>query len=235
MTDNPESAESAQEQAGTPKPETSQQKPDSPPSGVPDVDTLVNAILEHPSFQKQTQSVKDKRIAEIQNNLGEQGEQLARLANQLGVDPAKVQEAQRSIDMEDMLEAFRSGKFAPPRVPDAPSQGSGMDLDKATTAILKQFNISPDESDVKDFLRNVEGSTPDAVLAQVSYYAANRANRPRATAADAPPSPSGAAPTARKESEIVSEMQELQRKPTPENIKRSLELSKELAELEKRR
>jgi len=206
MLDNPESAGAAVEPAGTPNPEVSRQQPDSPPSGSQSVDEIVKLVLSHPDYQKDKQSVKDKRIAEIQTSLGEQDERLARLAKHLGVDPSKVAEAQRELDVEDMVQAYRDGKLVP-RVSDPNPLGSGnTDLTKAVTAILEKSNLSPTDPAVSSFLQGVEANDVPTVLAEVARFAVEQANKPRAGVADVPSQPVGSAPVVDLQQSYTDEM-----------------------------
>jgi len=232
MTDNPESAGTVQEQPGSPNSGASQQVPDSPTSGGPDVDALIDAILDHPKFKSSTQSVKDKRIAEIQTTLEEQGGDLARLAKALGHTPEEIHEAQTKIAMEDMLQAFQSGTLEiPNRAPDKPA-GQQVDLAKARQKILTNTGLAETTPGFDDYLSSLDWSDPIEAASKATQWAVERkAGTKPPSPADKPPAPSGNAVATDYDSmsndDLADRLTELQANPT-KNIEERKKLAKEL-------
>lgn len=229
MPDNPESTGAAPEQTGTPKPAASTLPPDSPPSGSPDVDTLVSAILQHPDFQKQTQSVKDKRIAEIQKGLVAQDEEIARLAQVYGTTPEKIAEGNRQLEYDRNMEWIASQRNG--TVPETPPQGSAVDLAKVRQTVITQTGLPETHPGLDDFIAGVDWSDPIAAGIEVSTWATEqKAGIPEPSAADTPPASSGGPSSTlagRDTEEIGKEMIELQRNPRA-NKARIAELDAEL-------
>lgn len=234
MTDNPESTPGTEPVV---PPSTSTSPPaDSPPSGSPDVGSLVSAILEHPDFQKKTQSVKDKRIAEIQTSLGEQDQQIARLAKALGVEPQQVKQAQDKMAMDDLLNAYQNGTLGKPPVPDTKPPGSGVDLAKARQSIIASTGLPETHPGLDDFIAEQDWSNPiDAATKVTTWAAEQKASIKQPTASDTAPMSTGAATStlgAMKVEDIGDEMIKLQQDPR-KNRARITELDKELERRDK--
>ena len=189
----------------------------SPPSGSPDVGDLVKSILKHPDFQKATQSVKDKRIAEIQTSLEEQGGDLARLAAALNVDPKDLQAAQAKIAVEDMVKAYQDGKLGQAQVPETQPQGSGVDLAKARQSIITQTGLPDTHPGFDDYLAKLDWSDPvAATLSATAWATEQKATIKQPTAADTAPQSGGIAPTtldAMTEDELGAKLITLQKDP----------------------
>jgi hypothetical protein len=214
MSDNPESA--GVEEDGAPTPPPSQQ-PDSQPSGGQDIDELVTRILDNPKFQSATQSVKDKRIAEIQTSLGEQGDELARLAAALGHTPEELQKARTQIAMEDMVNHYQAtGELPTPgKVSDRRSQGSDLDLTEASRSILEQAGLTNAPAGYDDYLASLNWDNPiDATLKAAAWVREAGTNKP--SNADIAP-PEGAPPATgyegMTEDQLGDELAKLQSNP----------------------
>jgi len=198
MTDNPESAGAVE--PGTPNPETSQQ-PASTPSGSQDVGELVKAILSHPDFQRQTQSVKDKRIAEIEKGLEGQSSEIARLATALGHTPEEIRKAQTQIAIEDMVNERFSRQ-----VPDQKPPGSGVDLASARTSILKRSGLERAPNGFDDYLAGLDWSDPiQSTLDATAWVAEKKAETRQPSAADTAP-PIGNSPASSLSGMSVDEL-----------------------------
>jgi hypothetical protein len=228
MTD-PESGKPAEESV-VPTTDPSQTS-DSQPSGSQDVDAIVKGVLSHPDFQKATQSVKDKRIAEIQTVQGEQGSEIARLAQALGHTPEEVKKAQTQIAIEDMVAQYQSGTLPPPgQVPDQPSPGSGVDLAKARTSILQQTGLDENTPGLDDYLAGLNWNDPvDATLKAQTWANEQKANIKQPAPADTAPQGGGAPDTSlsSEEAEVLGvRLTELQRDPSKNKEERAEILEK---------
>jgi len=216
MTDQPESSNAAQEPGSPPNDPASQPPSGSPPSVSPSVTEIVKAVLADPDFQKQTQSVKDKRIAEIQNSLGEQDQRIARLAQRLGVDPAKIIEAEKQLQYEDNMEWINQQRTNG-RVPDQAGPGSPVDLAKARDTILTQNGLTTEPPGLMDHLAELDWSNPvAATLSANQWLTAKQAAQRQPTAADTAPPPGGAAPTGLSnlsDAELGQKLMKLQQNP----------------------
>lgn len=221
MSDNPESA-GHEERKPQPSGDASQ-KPGQSPSGGRDVDALVKAILEHPDFQKSTQSVKDKRIAEIQTNLNEQGSELARIAEALGHTPEELRKAQKQIAMEDLVDAYSSGNLPPiGRVSDHKAPGSDLDLTDAARSILEKAGLATAPAGFDDYLASLDWSDPiDAALSASAWVREAGTNQP-SDADIAPPegAPSPGGYAGMTTDELALELSKLQRDPRKNAAKR---------------
>lgn len=221
MSDNPESA-GTRERASQPSGEASQQ-PGQSPSGGQDFDALVERILDHPKFKSSTQSVKDKRIAEIQTSLGEQGNELARIAEALGHTPEELRKAQKQIAMEDLVDAYSSGSLPPiGRVSDRKAQGSELDLTDAARSILEKTGLTTAPAGFDDYLASLDWSDPiDAALSASAWVREAGVNQP--SEADIAP-PEGAASSGgyagMTTDELALELAKLQRDPKKNAAKR---------------
>jgi hypothetical protein len=215
MSDNPESAANG-EQPSPPSDDVSQDAGQQTFGGQ-DVGALVDAILEHDRFKKATQSVKDKRIAQIQTNLEEQGSDIARLAEALGHTPEEVRKAQNQLVMEDMVKAYQSGnlEFPPSPVSDQKSQGSDLDLSNAAMSILEKHGLKSAPAGFDDYLASLDWNDPiQAALSASDWVQEAQANKP--SNADIAP-PTGSSPAGddsdKTDEELSAELRELQRNP----------------------
>lgn len=192
MTDQPESSRTAPEPGSPPNDPASPPAGDSSTSVSPDVDAIVKAVLAHPDYQKDKQSVKDKRIAEIQNSLGEQDQRIARLARQLGVDPSKIIEAERQIQYEDNMEWIAQQRQNGGQVSSPPASGNAVDLAKARDTIMTQMGLTEEPKGMTDYLAELDWTNPvDAALKANAWVTEKQANQRQPTAADKAPPPTG--------------------------------------------
>lgn len=185
--DNSESA--GRVEPGTPNTNASQ-PPVSPTSGSPDVGTLVKAILEHPDFQKQTQSVKDKRIAEIETSLTAQGGDLARLAAALNVPPEQLKAAQSKIALDDLLAEYQSGKLG--QVTGKTPPGSSVDLSRIRQSIISETGLPENHAGLDDFIAGLDWNDSIAASMKVAAWATQqKATIRQPTPADTAPQTQG--------------------------------------------
>lgn len=200
MTDNPESAGTVEPQA-TPTPAASQ-SPASQPSGSPSVDALVKAILSHPDFQRETQSVKDKRIAEMQKDLGTQNEQIARLAKVYGTTPENIIRGQQQLEYDANMAWVaeqRGGRVQGQRAP-----GSAPDFAKAKSSILAATGLT-DAPGFDDYLATLDWSDPVSSTLKATAWAQER-KAPTPTAADQAPARASAPATGDNQQNYINEM-----------------------------
>lgn len=222
MSDNPESADNG-ERTSQPSGGASQ-KPGQSPSGGQELDELVTRILDHPKFKSTTQSVKDKRIAEIQTSLGEQGSELARIVEALGHTPEELRNAQRKIIMDDMVDAFSSTGKMPTinRVSDQDSPGSELDLTEASRSILEQAGLTTAPAGFEDYLASLDWDNPIGATLKASAWVQEAGTNQPSDADIAPPegTPSPGGYEGMTDEQLGNELSKLQSDPKANAAKR---------------
>lgn len=200
MNDQVDSGRSDGEQAGRPNQQASQGSDVQPNSQQVGTEQFVDQIFSDPRFadaiDRKFQSMKDRRIGKLETEMGSINENLSRMAQYLGVEPGKLAEAQRQMDLDDMIRQYQSQRTQPNAHPVSSQQsgGTGLDMDTTTRSILTAFGVNPQDPAVGAFLSSLSGTT-DQMLAKVSTWAANyKTQAPPPSAAQVTPPQGGGIP-----------------------------------------
>lgn len=172
------------EEPGLPNPDVSAVTPDQPSSQT-SIDPL--QFLENKDFtegvRRLFQSEKDKGVNSVRKEVGDLRGDVARIAERLGVEPAKVAQAQREIQAEEDSAWIREQRT---RVGQQPGVGStSVDADGSVKAILAAFGLPANDPGAQAVLSQTTGQES---LTKIAEYASNL-NKPSASVAGiaAPP------------------------------------------------
>lgn len=155
------------------------------PSSQTSIDPL--QFLENKDFaegvRRLLQSDKDKGVAKVSRKVDELEGNVARIAERLGVEPAKVAQAQREIQAEQDMAWLREQRS---QVVQQPGVGStSVDADGSVKAILAAFGLPANDPGAQAVLSQTTGQES---LTKIAEYASNL-NKPSASVAGiaAPP------------------------------------------------
>lgn len=205
-----DSATVAAEGGDLPNSQTSQQQLDQPDSSsLPQINPL--DLLENKDFveglRRVFQSEKDRGVNRVQKEVVEIKDDLAKIADRLGVAPEKVQQVQREIENENII-AWAKEQMVSRQEP----QGSGADVSGVIEGILLARQVDKNDPGVREFLANNAGTdAPQKLIA----YLNNKPNRPSASPAGVA-APQGSTPVSGdyanlNDDQLGSKLIELQR------------------------
>lgn len=201
MSDDPKPQESGQEQASQelPVPKLENASAASTTSGL-DTDALAKAILEKisPEIDKRVQSVKDKRIADIEKRLN--SGQFAELEAMGAQIPENVKWEYRLRELEE--------RSAQPSRKET-SQGSGATLTaQDVSKVISDFALDANSPEVLEALRGTYRSR-DHFEATMARLAIARASKPNPSPAAAPVGETGKTPSGNLQAEYQQEIQSI--------------------------
>lgn len=139
------------------------------------------------SLRRVFQSEKDRGVNRVQKEVIGIKDDLAKIAQRLGVSPDKVAEVQREMEVEDAVAWYKEQK----KVSQPASPGSGTDVSGVIEGILLAFGVDQSDPGARAFLaQNAGDDAPQKLMA----YLKERKTNPSTSAAGVATISSGSPP-----------------------------------------
>lgn len=160
------------------------------------------------TVNKALQSMKDRRIQKHENRLTKVEETLAKLRQyqELGMTEAqaidRIKLDERLAELEGVAQTASS----------QPAQGSAaVDLSALTASIAQGLGLDTSADDVKAFMATLADTDPATVAAKMAKFAAERAQKPQPSAADAAPQQGQTPPQEDLRAQYAKELADIRR------------------------